>query len=648
LAVFVLLPIVFISGTAFALALVYFLDSRRTASPIEEPLAKAEQQDGATKKQLTPKQDSSPNLKDQFPSKDQTSPKDQLPKAVSKVPLDDVDLAKTKPVVGDGPTPAAPKGDGAVASEPEPKQSPKEKKPIEVAKEKEPAQEKTPGKKGTIVGTVTKVHSTTHDWLIVLDEKEGQTQVFAIQSKVAAAEKDALKLLREQFKKLKVGARVEIDWNDEQVYSPENKKVPGLNVVALRTAKEEKSGPVVEKEPMPKDKIGKKDLPAEIKAHVAKLRTGSNQEKIAAAEALAAKGEGARGASAALCEATISPVKDVSRAALQALEKVQPDLYEPVFTLLVDGQAANHRKAIAALRKHPEKAKPAMVVLLGNTRKCLTDFDQQMRTRQGSIGWASKTLQDVTIDLLRSLPEIAPEDPEGAFLISQAAAMKQLDFSGRPIAIAGPFRHASVPLLGTLAEKRPEFRKQITQVLAPLLDESVTRFADHSNKNASIQALRSDIAEIEAVGDSLLQCGPDASETFRKRLIAVCKELEFHDNATVRSDAKALRQRLEAQGKLDAGALSKTGTLEQGEEKAFPFKMTAGKVYVIDLVSTDFDAYLKLKSPAGLTVAEDDDSGGGLNARIMFSCSEPGTYRILASSLGKDGSGTFKLTVREK
>jgi hypothetical protein len=351
-----------------------------------------------------------------------------------------------------------------------------------------------------------------------------------------------------QFKKLKVGNRVEITWNDEQVFSRENKKVSGLNVLAIKSVKEEKPGPLVEKDPTPKDKFGKDDLPPEIKTLVAKLRTGSNQEKIAAAEKLADRGESARGASTAICEATTNSNKDVSRSALQALEKVRPDLHEQVFTLVVDGKAANHQKAIAALRKQQEMAKPAMPVLLHNTRKCLTDFDQLQRTGQTSIGWRANALKEVTIDLLQSLPEIAPEDPDGALVISQAAAMKQIGPNGKPV--TGPLRQTAVPLLGTIAEKCPQFRKQVTQVLAPLLDESVKQLADHStNKSFGFQTLRDDFAEIEAVGHSLLRCGPDANEAFRKRFIAVLRELEFHDDATVRSDAKTLRQRLEKREK---------------------------------------------------------------------------------------------------
>jgi tetratricopeptide (TPR) repeat protein len=97
---------------------------------------------------------------------------------------------------------------------------------------------------------------------------------------------------------------------------------------------------------------------------------------------------------------------------------------------------------------------------------------------------------------------------------------------------------------------------------------------------------------------------------------------------------------LKLQGKLDA----QTATL------VYQVKLSAGKLYVIDMVSPDpkaLDPYLKLKDADGQQVAEDDDSGGGLNARIIYRAPRDGVYRIHATSFNA-GSGAFTLTVREK
>lgn len=74
--------------------------------------------------------------------------------------------------------------------------------------------------------------------------------------------------------------------------------------------------------------------------------------------------------------------------------------------------------------------------------------------------------------------------------------------------------------------------------------------------------------------------------------------------------------------------------------------LEAGKTYIISLDSNDFDAYLRVESPAGRPLAEDDDGGGNLNARLEFRPTETGLFRVIATSW--DGRvGAFHLTVQE-
>ena len=97
---------------------------------------------------------------------------------------------------------------------------------------------------------------------------------------------------------------------------------------------------------------------------------------------------------------------------------------------------------------------------------------------------------------------------------------------------------------------------------------------------------------------------------------------------------------LKLHGKLDG----KTTTL------VYEVKLTAGKTYVIDMVSPDqraLDPYLVLQDADRKHLAEDDDGGDGLNARIIYRARRDGVYRILATSYDA-GRGDFTLTVREK
>jgi thiol-disulfide isomerase/thioredoxin len=79
--------------------------------------------------------------------------------------------------------------------------------------------------------------------------------------------------------------------------------------------------------------------------------------------------------------------------------------------------------------------------------------------------------------------------------------------------------------------------------------------------------------------------------------------------------------------------------------RIYPIELQAGVSYRIDLVSKDFDAFLRLEDSTGAQVAEDDDSGGGLNARIVHKPAKSGQYKIIASTFKALETGKFTLTV---
>ena len=90
------------------------------------------------------------------------------------------------------------------------------------------------------------------------------------------------------------------------------------------------------------------------------------------------------------------------------------------------------------------------------------------------------------------------------------------------------------------------------------------------------------------------------------------------------------------------------GALTAEEPEQFhKLKLRAGAVYVLDLMSGEFDAYLKLYDPDGRILAEDDDGGGDLNARLVFTLPRDGVYRALATSYQRQGIGAYTLMLRE-
>ncbi len=76
-------------------------------------------------------------------------------------------------------------------------------------------------------------------------------------------------------------------------------------------------------------------------------------------------------------------------------------------------------------------------------------------------------------------------------------------------------------------------------------------------------------------------------------------------------------------------------------------ELSPAKSYVIDLASKKFDAFLRLEDANGKQIAEDDDSGGGTNARLRFRPRASGVYRIIATTFEPSTFGPYSLTIRE-
>jgi hypothetical protein len=96
------------------------------------------------------------------------------------------------------------------------------------------------------------------------------------------------------------------------------------------------------------------------------------------------------------------------------------------------------------------------------------------------------------------------------------------------------------------------------------------------------------------------------------------------------------------------GQLTSTAPVFDGKpSRAYSIKFEAGKTYQIDLVSTEFDAFLYLLGEGGKELSRDDDSGGRRNARIVYQVKVSGMYRIEACSLRADGAGKYTFLIKE-
>jgi HEAT repeat protein len=104
--------------------------------------------------------------------------------------------------------------------------------------------------------------------------------------------------------------------------------------------------------------------------------TQSSNPKVRAqcAKDLEKLGPAAKPATRALCRALLDPSESVRTAADSALEKVDSQLYWPVRALVSRPDASKHARAIAALCKMKENARPAVPILLFHLSVSVLEF----------------------------------------------------------------------------------------------------------------------------------------------------------------------------------------------------------------------------------------------------------------------------------
>ena len=75
----------------------------------------------------------------------------------------------------------------------------------------------------------------------------------------------------------------------------------------------------------------------------------------------------------------------------------------------------------------------------------------------------------------------------------------------------------------------------------------------------------------------------------------------------------------------------------------YAFEGRAGQRVQLEMASREIDSYLILINPNGDEVAQDDDGGGGPNARIVATLPTDGTYLLMANSYQAGQAGTYSL-----
>ena len=127
-------------------------------------------------------------------------------------------------------------------------------------------------------------------------------------------------------------------------------------------------------------------------------------------------------------------------------------------------------------------------------------------------------------------------------------------------------------------------------------------------------------------------------------LVAVREGRAAQTVQTPQIDANA--QSITLNGQPISGTLSDRSSVLPADDSyfnAYSFDGQAGQQILIEMSSSDFDAYLILIGPDGESIGQDDDSGGDTNSRLIATLPAGGRYTILANTYSAGETGNYSL-----
>jgi HEAT repeat protein len=308
-----------------------------------------------------------------------------------------------------------------------------------------------------------------------------------------------------------------------------------------------------------------------------------------------------------------------------ALRGLREEEVLPIFIAGLKNDAPSvRRQAAETIARYGLKAAKAIPVLIAT----LDDADDSVRAQ------ALRTLRVVGAkgsDLLPAAAKILrrkndPLHAEAAQLVFQAGP----DAVGEIITLLGKDDAPALRLacLQTLAMVGPAAKNAVGELIKALDDPSP----------------RIRMTAARALGN----IGPAARDA-----AAALGKAEKDADANVKMIAKSALAQIRADPNVKGFEVQ--GVLTAGDpfDRARPtcyhvvhiYRMKAGQTYTIDMTSM-WDNFLRLEDAQGRQLAQDDDSGGNLNARIIFRAPSDGSYRIIATSFAPGATGSYTLKVR--
>jgi HEAT repeat protein len=304
---------------------------------------------------------------------------------------------------------------------------------------------------------------------------------------------------------------------------------------------------------------------------------------------------------------------------------LQVDAVLPIFIAgLKHENAGIRRQSAEALVRYGPKARKAAPDLL----TALDDADNSVRAQVlealRQVGEEPRTLLPAMIKILRRKND--PLHDAAAQVVMQAGpeavgeivtALKQED--------AAPVRQACLQTLATIG---PPAKDAVPELIKALSDPAAR------NRLNAARALGNIGPDAKDAVDALTQAEKDSDANVKLVSQAALTQ--------IRADPK--QKEFQVQGVLTA-ADPMDRSRKQMHHVVHTYYMKAGQNYTIDLISP-WDNYLRLENAQGKQLAEDDDSGGNLNARIVIQAPADGWYRIIVTSYSAGVTGNYTLKVR--
>jgi HEAT repeat protein len=224
------------------------------------------------------------------------------------------------------------------------------------------------------------------------------------------------------------------------------------------------------------------------------LKDRETKKRIEAAHELGKLGNKARDAARPLCEACMDSNGKVSVAAIDAMEKIRPDLHKHIVTIVSDSDKGKHIRAFRAFEELKEEAAPVVPLLLAYVSR-------------GSA--ASATDRDSPcIRAVMCLGAIAPDDTT----IMQPLISVCRVHPGSYLANECIFE------LSKLGEAKPELRKKIMPTLTGALTTPC--------KISAIQGLARFKSDARDALPQLKKMRFDDNEEVRKAAVGAIEKIE--------------------------------------------------------------------------------------------------------------------------